>query len=100
VDDLLLASHDQEKCWEGMKTLLAWLSEAGYKFSGKMSKFASKMSNTSGSSFQTCPRSGEEKDHLFHSKAKDQEGGLRILGSGRILLHLDTQIFKYSQMTL
>jgi hypothetical protein len=33
VDDLLLASHNQEKCWEGTKALLAQLSEAGYKVS-------------------------------------------------------------------
>jgi hypothetical protein len=35
VDDLLLASHDRERCWEGTKALLARLSEAGYKVSWK-----------------------------------------------------------------
>jgi hypothetical protein len=35
VGDLLLASHNQEKCWEGTKALLAQLSEAGYKVSWK-----------------------------------------------------------------
>jgi hypothetical protein len=35
VDDLLLARHDVEKCWEGTKALLACLSEAGYKVSWK-----------------------------------------------------------------
>jgi hypothetical protein len=35
MDDLLLASHNQGKCWEGTKALLAQLSEAGYKVSWK-----------------------------------------------------------------
>jgi hypothetical protein len=35
VDDLLLASHNQEKCWEGRKALLAQLSKAGYKVAWK-----------------------------------------------------------------
>jgi hypothetical protein len=36
MDDLLLASHDQEKCWAGVtKALLARFSEAGYKVSWK-----------------------------------------------------------------
>jgi hypothetical protein len=35
VNDLLLARHDQEKCWEGTKALLARLSKAGYKVSWK-----------------------------------------------------------------
>jgi hypothetical protein len=35
VDDLLLASHNWEKCWEGMKALLAQFSKAGYKVSWK-----------------------------------------------------------------
>jgi hypothetical protein len=35
VPDLLLASYDQEKCWEGTKAFLAQLSEAGYKVSWK-----------------------------------------------------------------
>jgi hypothetical protein len=33
MDDLFLASRNQGKCWEGMKPLLAQLSEAGYKVS-------------------------------------------------------------------
>jgi hypothetical protein len=33
MDDLLLASHDWEKFWEGKRALLARLSEAGYKIS-------------------------------------------------------------------
>jgi hypothetical protein len=40
------------------------------------------------------PGSGEKTGYLLHPSAKDQKGGLRILGSGRILLHLDTQTFK------
>jgi hypothetical protein len=52
MDDLLLASHDQEKCWEGTKALLAQLSEQATKFPGKRPKFVSKRSNTTGSSFQ------------------------------------------------
>jgi hypothetical protein len=47
-----------------------------------------------------CPRSGEETGHLLHSTAKDQKGGLRILGSRRILSHLDTRVFKPKQPTL
>jgi hypothetical protein len=35
VDNLLLASRDWEKCWEGTKALLAQLSKAGYKVSWK-----------------------------------------------------------------
>jgi hypothetical protein len=35
VDNLLLASHEQEKCWEGTRALLTQLSEAGYKVSWK-----------------------------------------------------------------
>jgi hypothetical protein len=35
MDDLLLASRNQEECWEGTKALLARLSEAGYKVSWK-----------------------------------------------------------------
>jgi hypothetical protein len=35
VDDLLLARHVGEKCWKGMKPLLAQLSEAVYKVSWK-----------------------------------------------------------------
>jgi hypothetical protein len=35
VDDLLLASHEWKKCWEGMKALLAQPSKAGYKVSWK-----------------------------------------------------------------
>jgi hypothetical protein len=35
MDDLLLASHDRKRCWEGTKALLARLSEAGYKISWK-----------------------------------------------------------------
>jgi hypothetical protein len=35
MDDLLLASHNQEKCWEGTKALLARLSKACYKASWK-----------------------------------------------------------------
>jgi hypothetical protein len=35
MDNLLLASHDLEKCWEGTKALLACLSWAGYKVSWK-----------------------------------------------------------------
>jgi hypothetical protein len=35
VDDLLLASHNQEKCLEETKALLARLSKAGYKVSWK-----------------------------------------------------------------
>jgi hypothetical protein len=35
VDDLLLVSHNQEKCWVGTKALLAQCSEAGYKVSWK-----------------------------------------------------------------
>jgi hypothetical protein len=33
IDDLLLVSHDQEKCWKGTEELLAQLSEASYKVS-------------------------------------------------------------------
>jgi hypothetical protein len=33
VDNLLLASHNCDKCCEGMKALLTQLSEAGYKVS-------------------------------------------------------------------
>jgi hypothetical protein len=35
VDDLLLPSHNWEKCWEGARALLARLCEAGYKVSWK-----------------------------------------------------------------
>jgi hypothetical protein len=35
MDDLLLASQDWEKCWEGTKALLVRLSEVGYKVSWK-----------------------------------------------------------------
>jgi hypothetical protein len=35
MDDLLLASHNREKCWEEMKALPVLLSEAGYKVSWK-----------------------------------------------------------------
>jgi hypothetical protein len=35
MDDLILASHYREKCWEGTKALLAQLSKAGYKISQK-----------------------------------------------------------------
>jgi hypothetical protein len=35
IDDLLLASHNREKCWEGIKALLARLPKAGYKISWK-----------------------------------------------------------------
>jgi hypothetical protein len=35
VDDLLLASHNREKCWEGTKALPTRLSEAGYRVSWK-----------------------------------------------------------------
>jgi hypothetical protein len=48
----------------------------------------------------TCPGSGEETGHLLHSTAKDQKGSPGILGSSRILLHLDTWIFKPGQATL
>jgi hypothetical protein len=35
MGDLFLASHNREKCWEGIKALLAQFSEAGYKVSWK-----------------------------------------------------------------
>jgi hypothetical protein len=35
MDDLLLASHDQEKCWEGTKALLAQHCKGSYKVSWK-----------------------------------------------------------------
>jgi hypothetical protein len=35
MDDLLLASNNQEKCWVGTKALLAQLSKAGYEVSWK-----------------------------------------------------------------
>jgi hypothetical protein len=35
MDDLQLASHNQEKCGERTKALVAGLSEAGYKVSWK-----------------------------------------------------------------
>jgi hypothetical protein len=46
------------------------------------------------------PRSGEETGYLLHSTAKDQKGGQIIPGSGRILLHLDTRVFKPGQTAL
>jgi hypothetical protein len=48
----------------------------------------------------TYPGSREETGYLLHPSAKDQKGVLKILGSSRILLHLDTQIFKPGQTTL
>jgi hypothetical protein len=100
VDGLLLASHDREKCWDG--TLLTPLSEVGYKVFGKRPKCASKRSHTLIHHFRrtTSSQSGEEMGHLLHPIAKDQKGGLRILGSGRILSRLDTWIFKPGQTTL
>ena len=35
MDDLLLAAETKEKCWEGTKTLLQQLMEAGYWVSKK-----------------------------------------------------------------
>jgi hypothetical protein len=52
ADDLLLAHHDLQKCWEGTKALLVQLSKAGYKVSWKKPKFASKRSDISDSSSQ------------------------------------------------
>jgi hypothetical protein len=46
------------------------------------------------------PRSGEKTGHLLHSTVKDQKGGPRILGSRRILSHLDTWVFKPDQNTV
>jgi hypothetical protein len=46
------------------------------------------------------PGFGEETDYLLHPTAKDQKGSLRILGSGKILSHLDTWIVKPGQTTL
>jgi hypothetical protein len=46
------------------------------------------------------PRSREETSYLLHPSVEDQKGGPRILGGSRILLHLDTQIFKPVQTTL
>jgi hypothetical protein len=42
VDNLHLASCNQEKCWEGTKELLAQLSESGYKVSWKMAQVCQK----------------------------------------------------------
>jgi hypothetical protein len=102
MDDLLLASHDWEKCWEGTKTLLAWHFKAGYKVPGKKPKFASKRSNTLDCHLRMTMHlgSGEETDYLLHPTDEDQKGSPRILRSGRILLHLDTWIFKPGQTTL
>jgi hypothetical protein len=46
------------------------------------------------------PGSIEETVYLLHSSAKDQKGGVKILGSSKILSPLDTWIFKPGQTTL
>jgi hypothetical protein len=103
VNDLLLASHDWEKYWEGTKELFSLTLQS------RLKSFLKKGPSLSARGLipwvhhfrgTTCSRSGEETDHLHHSTAKDQKGGPRIPGSGRILLHLDTRIFKAGQTTL
>jgi hypothetical protein len=47
MDELFLASHNREKCWEGTKELLAQLSEAGYKVSWKKEQVCQQRYDTS-----------------------------------------------------
>jgi hypothetical protein len=67
MDDLLLASHDWEKCWEGTKTLLAWHFKAGYKVPGKKPKFASKRSNTLDCHLRMTMHLGSERKQIICS---------------------------------
>jgi hypothetical protein len=103
MDDLLLASCNQEKCWERTNALLAWLYEAGYKVSWKKAQVCQQEVQYLGfiiSEGTVCPGSREEAGCLLHPSIKDQEGGLRISRSGRILSHTDTWILKPGQTTL
>jgi hypothetical protein len=103
VYDLLLASRDRERCWERDK------GTGSLTLRGRLQSLLEKGPNlpTRGPipwvhhlRGTVSPGSREEAGCLLHPSAKDQEGGLRIPESGRILPHVDIWIFKPGQTTL
>jgi hypothetical protein len=98
IDDLLLTSHDREKCWEGTKALQAQLSKVGYKVFWKKAQVCQQEIHHLRGTMH--PGSREEMGFLLHPSAEDQTGGPRFPRSSRILSHLDTQIFEPGQTTL
>jgi hypothetical protein len=99
-DDLLLASHNQWKCWKGTKGLPQRLGIHCFLVKGPGLLAKGRIPQVP--HFRRMPhlRSGEETGHLLHATAKDRKGSPRFLGSSKIVQHLDTQIFKPGQTTL
>jgi hypothetical protein len=82
VDDLLLASHNQEKCWEGAKALLARLSKGGYSFLEKGPSLPARGPIPQVHHFRRTihPNSREETGHLLHSTKREVQEFLGVAG--------------------